>query len=271
MAECSKRRRPDEAKRSGFAEPSAYSCCKRPNDREAGWPGRPDRSRGDADEDAEAEAERDRKPGRIEGEGEATARPADQQYPDHEPNGRPDGRSDDAQNARLDDDHAPNLTAGHAGRTQHADLPNALQNAHGEGVDHAQAGDQDAIRARASSSRKIRSSASPTVPETGPAVWLQGIGKRRHRPRLAPLTPCRADSGRRRNPRPVTPNLAASGQPIRIASWDSAGIERATMPTTAEFGDVEPVANSMVSPTWMPAGPATDSRHDRGAAGRPAR
>ena len=57
----------------------------------------------------------------------------------------------------------------------------------------------------------------------------------------------------------MTPNSpVASDQPTRMASWASAGIEWATMPTTLSCVRVGPVANCIESPTWMPAESASD-------------
>src|ERR1035437_726038 len=114
-----------------------------PDDRDpTGQAGRID-GREDADQDPEAEGQGYRSPRRIEDEPEATARPGNEQGADDQPDGDTDDRPDDSQDPGLDDHHAPHLAAGHARRTKHADLTNALEDAHGERVDHTQAGYQN--------------------------------------------------------------------------------------------------------------------------------
>ena len=51
--------------------------------------------------------------------------------------------TDEPGHARFDDDRAPHLATGHAGGAQDADLADALEDVHREGIDDAQRRDDD--------------------------------------------------------------------------------------------------------------------------------
>jgi hypothetical protein len=114
-----------------------------PYDREAA--GKPGRVPGGEHRQADPETggEPDRAPGQAEPESGIPSGEGDHDHPGDNSGEDPEDRPGDAEDARLHDDGAPDLTDRHPRRPQHADLPDPLQDVHRERVYDPQGGHDD--------------------------------------------------------------------------------------------------------------------------------
>ena len=185
--------------------------------------------------------------------------------PEHDAEQRP-GETEDPASTTTD---PPDLAAGHPGRTQDADLADALDDVHGQRVDDARARrSSTATTASASNSPKIRASASlDRALRCGRAGRPRGrarggCGRRR----VAGRRPAhRARSARRRRRRPATPKtrrrVGPADQhglagPARDRSLDDAGhaqVEAASRPPAAHASGPGRRSGRAGRPGW-PAG-----------------